>query len=178
MRAARGTVLREPALPYIYNGTDGTRVRTVPPTCASDCAYAMNPASDINGRMVCSWLLYMSRHAVSMLTLRHTHSLTALHSLRWHMALAQTSRTHNMQTVQRREGGWEAHRRDAEGSRGRVAGEGTTVMLWCSTISRLSTSSDARPARARISHILLRPPPRRIRRVQHRPSRPHPYLKC
>ena len=112
-----------------YNRTTRTSTtgRTVPPTCANDCAYAMNPASDIDVRMVCSWLLYMSRHAVSILTLRHTHSLTALHSLRWHMALAQTSRTHNMQTVQRGEGGWEAHRRDAEGSRGRVAGEGTMV---------------------------------------------------
>lgn len=92
------------------------------PYCSAqrnDCAYAMNPASDVDGRMVCSWLLYMSRHAVSILTLCHTHSLTALHSLRWHMALAQTSRTHNMQTVQRGEGGWEAHRRDAEGSHGR-----------------------------------------------------------
>ena len=92
------------------------------PYCSAqrnDCAYAMNPASDVDGRMVCSWLLY---HCLDMLTpcsicSLDAHTLTVQHSRSdgtWH-----SQRHHAQQTVQHREGGWEAHRRDAEGSHGR-----------------------------------------------------------
>ena len=95
---------------------------TLTPYCSAqrnDCAYAMNPASDVDGRMVCSWLLY---HCLDMLTpcsicSLDAHTLTVQHSRSdgtWH-----SQRHHAQQTVQHREGGWEAHRRDAEGSHGR-----------------------------------------------------------
>ena len=127
------------------------------PYCSAqrnDCAYAMNPASDVDGRMVCSWLLYMSRYAHSMLDMltRCAHSHGTALTLRRHMALAETSRTANGTTQGGRMGGASARCRKV--ARERVQRYSITVSC-VSTISRLSTSSDVRPARARISHILL-----------------------
>ena len=127
------------------------------PYCSAqrnDCAYAMNPASDVDGRMVCSWLLYMSRYAHSMLDMltRCAHSHGTALTLRRHMALAETSRTANGTTQGGRMGGASARCRRV--ARERVQRYSITVSC-VSTISRLSTSSDVRPARARISHILL-----------------------
>ena len=127
------------------------------PYCSAqrnDCAYAMNPASDVDGRMVCSWLLYMSRYAHSMLDMltRCAHSHGTALTLRRHMALAETSRTAKGTTQGGRMGGASARCRRV--ARERVQRYSITVSC-VSTISRLSTSSDVRPARARISHILL-----------------------
>ena len=128
------------------------------PYCSAqrnDCAYAMNPASDVDGRMVCSWLLYMSRYAHSMLDMltRCAHSHGTALTLRRHMALAETSRTAKGTTQGGRMGGASARSRRV--ARERVQRYSILTVSCVSTISRLSTSSDVRPARARISHILL-----------------------
>ena len=128
------------------------------PYCSAqrnDCAYAMNPASDVDGRMVCSWLLYMSRYAHSMLDMltRCAHSHGTALTLRRHMALAETSRTAKGTTQGGRMGGASARSRRV--ARERVHRYSILTVSCVSTISRLSTSSDVRPERARISHILL-----------------------